>query len=178
MAENVYGKYWWVMSLRGFCAVLFGIGALAWPGIALTVLIIFFGAYALVDGAFAMGAAIKAARAHREWWIFMLEGVSGLVIGTITFFMPEVTAITLLYIIVAWAIITGILELFASFSVPWSMVNKILLGFSGILSVLIGVLLFLFPAGGILTLVWLVAAYALAFGFVLIILGFQMRKLA
>ena len=78
---------WWALLLRGIAAVLFALAALFWPGITLFVLIIIFGAYALVDGVFALVAGIRGSGGRR--WVLLAEGVLGVLAGLVTFFWPE-----------------------------------------------------------------------------------------
>src|SRR6266480_2657792 len=89
-------RHWWVLALRGALAVLFGVLAFLWPGIALAVLVLLFGAYALVDGIFAVIAAVQTRGERSHWWALLLEGVAGIVAGLLTFLWPGITAFVLL----------------------------------------------------------------------------------
>src|SRR6266542_6762541 len=109
MARN-----WWVLALRGLAGVIFGLLAFMWPGLTLVALVALFGAYALVDGIFAVVAAIKSARGNEDWWVVLLEGLAGIAAGLVTFFWPGITALALLYLIAAWAIVTGSFEIMAA----------------------------------------------------------------
>jgi uncharacterized membrane protein HdeD (DUF308 family) len=164
---------WWVLVLRGVAAVLFGLAALFWPGLTLWVLIVFFGAYALVDGVFAIAAGIAGSSGRR--WLLLAEGALGVVAGLVTFFWPGMTALVLLYVIAAWAIFTGVLELVMAVALRREIENEWLLGLGGLVSVLIGVLLVVLPAAGLLSLVSLIGLYALVFGVALIFLGLRVR---
>src|ERR687889_550458 len=94
-------RYWWAVALRGVAAVLFGLMALLWPGITLFALVILFGAYALVDGAFTLVTAIRdrdgadTGPAGRGWLI--ARGVSGIAIGVLAVVWPGLTALALLW---------------------------------------------------------------------------------
>jgi uncharacterized membrane protein HdeD (DUF308 family) len=170
-------RNWWALALRGLAAILFGILAFAWPGITLFVLVIFFGAYMLVDGIFAIVAAVRAAGAEARWWLMLLEGILGVVAGLVTFFWPGLTALALLYLIAAWAIVTGIMEIAAAIRLRQEIVGEWALVLGGALSVLFGVLLVVIPArAGLLSLTWLIGAYAVAFGVLLVILAFRVRN--
>ena len=164
---------WWALLLRGIAAVLFGLAALFWPGLTLFVLIVFFGAYTLVDGIFAIVAGIRGSGGRR--WLLLAEGVLGVLVGLIAFFWPGMTALVLLYVIAAWAISTGILKVVMAIWLRRELENEWLLVLSGVLSVLFGVILAVLPGVGLLSLVWLVGVYALIFGVALIVLGFRVR---
>jgi uncharacterized membrane protein HdeD (DUF308 family) len=158
-------------------AILFGILAFAWPGITLFVLVLFFGAYMLVDGIFAIVAAVRAAGEEDRWWLLLIEGILGVLAGLVAFFWPGLTALALLYFIAAWAIVTGIMEIVAAIRLRQEIEGEWALGLSGLLSVIFGILLVVLPApAGLLSLVWLVGAYAVATGVLLLILAFRVRN--
>lgn len=164
---------WWALLLRGIAAVLFGLAALFWPGLTLFVLIVFFGAYALVDGILAIVAGIRGSEGSR--WLLLAEGVLGVLAGLVAFFWPGITALVLLFVISAWAIFTGLLKIIMAIAFRREVENAWLMGLSGALSILFGIILAVLPGAGLLSLVWLVGIYALIFGVVLIVLGFRAR---
>jgi uncharacterized membrane protein HdeD (DUF308 family) len=170
-------RNWWMFALRGVAAVIFGILALIWPGPTLQALVLLFGAYALVDGIFAMFAGIASYRYFERWWAVLLEGVAGVVIGLLTFFWPNITGLALLYFIAAWALITGVFEIVAAIQLRRVITGEWALILSGLLSILFGVLLFVFPAAGAVSMVWLIGAYAVVFGIAEIIFAFRLRGL-
>jgi uncharacterized membrane protein HdeD (DUF308 family) len=174
-STQVSRHYWWLMAIRGLLAVLFGLAAIVWPGLTLFVLVILFGAYALVDGVVAVIVSFQERKSVRQWWVVLLGGIAGIIVGVLTFVWPAITALVLLYLIAAWAIVTGILEIAAAFSRRLPIAHEWTLVLAGILSVLFGVLLAILPGVGLLSLVWLIGIYALAFGVVLIIRAFQFR---
>ena len=164
---------WWALLLRGIAAVLFGLAALFWPGLTLYVLVIFFGAYVLVDGVFAIAAGIRGSGGRG--WLLLAEGVLGVLAGLVALFWPGISALVLLYVIAAWAIFTGILKVVMAISLRREIENEWLMIVSGVLSVVFGVVLGALPGVGLLSLVWLVGIYALIFGVALIVLGFRVR---
>jgi uncharacterized membrane protein HdeD (DUF308 family) len=173
----VLSRNWWMLALRGLAAIVFGVLAFVWPDITLFALVLLFGAYMLVDGIFAIVAAVRAAGREARWWLLLIEGVLGVLAGLVAAFWPGLTALALLYFIAAWAIVTGILEIVAAIRLRREIEGEWALGLSGVLSVLFGVLLAVIPApAGLLSLVWLIGAYALAFGVLLLVLAFRVRS--
>jgi uncharacterized membrane protein HdeD (DUF308 family) len=173
----VLARNWWALALRGLAAILFGVLAFVWPGITLWALVLLFGSYMLVDGIFAIVAAVRAARREARWWLLLIEGVLGVLAGLVAFFWPGLTTLALLYFIAAWAIVTGILEIVGAIRLRQEIEGEWALGLSGALSVLFGILLVVIPApAGLLSLVWLIGAYALAFGVLLLVLAFRVRN--
>jgi uncharacterized membrane protein HdeD (DUF308 family) len=164
---------WGAMVLRGIAAVLFGLAALLWPGMTLLVLLVIFALYALVDGLFAIVAGIRDTGGRR--WLLLAEGVLGLLAGLVVLFWPGETALVLVYVISAWAILTGLLKVIMAISFRRQVENWWLMGLGGALSVLFGGILGFLPGAGLLTLVWLVGIYALILGVALIALGFLDR---
>ena len=171
---NLLARNWWLLALRGLLALIFGLLALIWPAITLRVLVILFGAYALVDGLFRVITALKDSR--KRWGILLLEGVLGIALGILAFIWPDITALALLYLIAAWALVTGILEIMAAVWLRKELKGEWLLGLAGLASVVFGLLLVIWPGSGVLAIVWLIGAYAVVFGVLLIALAFRLRS--
>jgi len=163
---------WWALALRGLVAVLFGLLTFLLPGMTLAILVIIFGAYALVDGIFNVVAFFRVASHH---WALLIEGVLGIIAGVITFAWPAITAIVLLYVIAFWAIFTGIFEIVAGIRLRKVLTNEWLLLLMGVLSLLFGVVILFAPGLGALAIVLWIGAYALVFGVFLLALGFRLR---
>ena len=172
---HVLARNWWAVLLRGIAALIFGLLAFFWPGVTGVVLVLLFGAYAFVDGIFALVGAVRAAESHERWIAFAVEGIIGLIIAAITFFDPLITAIALYWLIAIWAVLTGIFELVAAVQLRKMVPNEWLLILGGLASVAFGILMVVFPLAGALTVVWLIGAYAIVFGIVLIALSFRLR---
>ena len=172
-------RHWWAVALRGVAAILFGVLALVWPGITVFALVIVFGAYALVDGAFTLVAAFGnrdggRTRGSRAWLV--ARGIAGILTGIIAAVWPGITALALLWVIALWAMVTGLLEIVAAYQLRKEMRREWLLALSGALSVLFGVLLLVWPAAGALTLIVLIGIAAIAFGITLLMLGLRLRR--
>jgi uncharacterized membrane protein HdeD (DUF308 family) len=166
---------WWTVALRGLLAIVFGVVALAWPGIALGVLALLFGVYALADGILAGVTVFRAGRPQERWWPLALEALTGIVVGVIAIVWPAMAALTLVAFIGAWALITGALEIAAAVRLRREIENEWLLGLAGVLSVLFGLVAIVSPGTAVLALVWVVGAYAILFGTALIALGWRLR---
>jgi len=167
-------RHWWVIALRGVAAVLFGVLAFVWPGITLAVLVLLFGAYALVDGVLGIVVAVRGGTDHRL--AMGLEGVVGVLAGLAAFVYPGLTALVLLYIIAFWAILTGVLEVVAAVRLRRVITNEWGLIIGGVLSVLFGIVLIASPGAGALAVVFLIGAYAVLFGVALLILSWGLRS--
>src|SRR5689334_14735051 len=111
---DLMSRYWWALVLRGVAAIMFGVLALAWPGLTLQVLVALFGAYALVDGVFAVVAAIGGRQHTDQWFLLLLEGLLGIVVGVVTWAAPGITATALVLYIALWSVVTGVLEIVAA----------------------------------------------------------------
>jgi uncharacterized membrane protein HdeD (DUF308 family) len=174
--QVVLGMNWWALALRGVAAIIFAILTFAVPGITLTVIVLLFGAYALIDGILAIISAIQAAHGHRRWGSFLLEGIIGVLAGLITLLVPALTLAFLIYVVAGWAIITGIFEIAAAIRLRRHLAGEWLLGVTGVLSILFGILIFWAPAAGALVIALWLGAYALVFGMLLLGLAFRLRS--
>ena len=170
-------RSWWVWLLRGVAAILFGIIAFVSPAATALALVIVFGIYAIFDGVLAVVTAFQIREVARHWWVVLLEGLAGILFGIIALVYPIVTAGALLILVAFWAIFTGIMEIIAAIRLRVVISNEWLLVLSGILSVILGVMLVVFPGAG-LALVWTIGFYAVFFGVMMIIFGFEVRSLA
>ncbi|WP_414551762.1 HdeD family acid-resistance protein [Anabaena sp. CCY 0017] len=168
-------RNWWTVALRGAIAIIFGLAALFWPDITLTALIFIFAAFVLVSGVLLAIAAFRDGLTHTHGWIMLLEGAIGIAVGIMAFIWPGITALVLLYLIAAWAIVTGVLEIIAAIQIRKEIQNEWLLAIAGIASVLFGILLLVWPLAGALAILWIIGAYAIIFGILLLILAFRLR---
>jgi uncharacterized membrane protein HdeD (DUF308 family) len=168
-------RNWWALALRGLAAIVFGLIAFLAPGFMVLWLALLFGAYALVDGVFAIIAGVRAAQRHERWWPFALEGLLSLVVGVVALVMPVAAALALLYLVAVWAIVTGVFRISAAVRLRKEIQGEWLLILNGALSVLLGILIVARPAAGLVTLVWVLGVYAMVYGIILVGLAFKLR---
>ena len=174
--QVVLGTNWWSLVLRGVLGILVGVLTIFWPGITFAALLILFGAYSLVDGVFSIIGVVKAVRAHEHWGVLVLLGVTGIAAGLVTLFWPAITAVALIFVIAAWAIVIGILELVAAVRLRPQIQGEWLLVLSGVASLVFGVLVTIAPLAGALVIALWVGAYAMVSGVLLVLLGIRLRS--
>jgi uncharacterized membrane protein HdeD (DUF308 family) len=174
---NLMTQNWWAIALRGLVAVLFGIAAFIWPAITLWALVALFGAYALVDGIFAIIESFRRDVVGQRWWALLVEGFVGIAIGILTFIWPGLTAMGLLYLIAFWAIVTGVFEVITAIRLRHEIRGEWMMAFVGILSIALGLLMVAFPLAGALSVVLMIGAFVFATGALMIALGFKLRSL-
>ncbi len=167
---------WWSLVIRGIAGIVFGILTFVWPGITLVALVLLFAAYSLVDGVMSLIGAVRAAEAHERWGVLVLEGLVGIAAAAITVLWPAITAIALVYVIAAWAIVTGALEIGAAIRLRKVISGEWLLILGGIASVMFGFLLVIAPVIGAVVVALWVGAYTFIFGVLLVALGFKLRS--
>jgi uncharacterized membrane protein HdeD (DUF308 family) len=173
MAQILIGN-WWVLALRGVFAILFALIAFIQPGITAEVVVLFFGAYALVDGIFAIVAGVRAARHHGRSAPLLVEGFLNIIIGVIVFWQPGAALVALIYLVAIWAVISGIALIAAGIALI-RINGEWLLVLSGIISLLLGIILFVQPGAGVIALSWWLGIYALLFGISLVGAAFRLR---
>jgi uncharacterized membrane protein HdeD (DUF308 family) len=172
---TTFSRNWWVLLLRGLAAIAFGILTWLLPEISLITLVLLFGAYALADGILGIWIAISGRKEHEDWWVLFLWALSGVGFGILTLLAPGITAFVLLLYIAAWAIVTGVLQIVSAIRLRKEITGEWLFILAGIASVVFGVLLMAQPSAGAFALLWLIAAYAVIFGVLLVILAFKVR---
>ncbi len=169
-------RNWWVFLLRGILAVLFGVAAVFFPETAFLSLVLVFGAFALVDGIFSIVAAFVGEARSESWWWLILEGLFGILIGILTIWQPMTMGLAWIFFIAAWAVVTGIFEIFSAVKLRKVIEGELWMILSGILSILFGILAFVYPQSGAFAVGLIVGIYALMFGILLIMLAFRLRK--
>ena len=176
MELAVLTRNWGAIATRGVAAILFGLLSFALPGLTLAALVLLFGAYALVDGIFNVVAAVRGRGTVQPWWALLLEGIVSIAAGVVTFVLPGLTALTLVYVIAAWAVVTGVLEIVAAVRLRNQITGEWRLVLGGVLSIVFGVFIMLAPRAGALALVLWIGAYALVFGALLLALAVRLRR--
>jgi len=157
-------KNWWLFLLRGAVAIVFGFLAIIWPAQTWLTLVMLLGAFILLDGIFTLVAGIDIHRHFDGSWPVILEGAVGIVIGLLTLLWPGVASQAMVYLVAAWAVITGILEIAVATWIRHIVVGEWSMIVAGILSILLGILLFVYPAAGLVGLLWAIGVYAILFG--------------
>jgi uncharacterized membrane protein HdeD (DUF308 family) len=165
-----------MLALRGLGAILFGIVAIAWPDITIDVFVVLFGAFAFVDGVFSIGAAFGGDK--RDRFLYVLRGIAGIIVAVIALVWPDMTALSLLYFIASWAVVTGGMEIIAAIQFRDEISGELLLIASGLLSVAFGTILFVFPGDGAIAIVMTIGILAIINGTWDIVAGFALHSWA
>ena len=124
---HVISGPWWSWLLRGIAAIAFGVLAMVWPGITFLAFVAMFAAYALVDGALHLAAAFRAPQGQPRW-LLALQGILGIAVAALTFVWPGITALALLFLIGAWAILGGAMRIALAIQLRKVIVGEWLLG--------------------------------------------------
>jgi uncharacterized membrane protein HdeD (DUF308 family) len=176
MVRELYQNRW-LFGLRGVLAIIFGVLAFFWSGLTAVALVYMFGIYAILDGILTISAAVRNRAARDRWWLGLLEGIVDIAAGVIAILFPTLAAFVLLIVIAIWAIVTGILEIATAIRLRREIENEWAMGLSGLVSVALGVIILFNPAAGLLGIVWVIGAYAIIFGVLMLILAFRAGRL-
>jgi uncharacterized membrane protein HdeD (DUF308 family) len=166
--------HWGWLIARGLAAIVFGILAFAMPGLTVLTLAIVWGAYAIVDGVFAMSYGFRGKGTRR--WAYVIIGLIGVIAGLVAFFWPNETALVLVLIIGFWMLGIGIFEIVYAIQFRRAIAHPWAVGISGLLSALVGLFIIVFPGAGALSLIWVIAVYAILYGILMIVAAFQLRR--
>lgn len=170
-------RHWWALAIRGALAILIGLIAFFMPVAFALGIAVLFGVFMLLDGVFATYAAIQERNVLRYWWAILLEGLVGIVAGLLTILFPLLGVVVFIYFISAWALITGLMEIIAAIRLREQIEGEWRLALSGVLSIVFAVLLAIWPESGAIALSWLIGAYAILFGIILLALAFHLKGL-
>jgi uncharacterized membrane protein HdeD (DUF308 family) len=177
-------KYWWIFSLRGIIAIVFGLAALLWPALTLGVMVLLFGLFALLEGLLTVVTSFGKGD-EKGGWTLLLEGLVGLLVCVIvllgtsigSILWPKVAAVMLVYYIAGWAILAGLFKIFTAFRIRKEVKGEWILGLNGLVSILVGVILILRPEAGVLALAWLIGILAVIVGIFQLLLGLKLREI-
>jgi uncharacterized membrane protein HdeD (DUF308 family) len=172
---HALARNWWLLLLRGIAALVFGVLTFAWPGVTLLTLVLFYGAFALADGVLAVAAAVMGGAPAPRWWLAVV-GLLGIAAGVLTFMWPGITGLLLLFFIAGWAIASGVMQIVGAIRLRHEIDNEWWLVAGGVVSVLFGMLLLLQPGAGALALIFVIGAYALIEGIILVMFSLKLRK--
>ncbi len=170
------GRAWWLVLARGILAITFGLMAWAWPKLTLFVLVAFWGAYALIDGAVALIAGIRTRAENGPLWSVIVVGLLGICGGAAALLWPGMTALLMLMFIASWAIAIGAFQIVTAVRLRREIENEWMMGVSGALSILLGILLIMNPNAGWVTLVWLIGGFSIASGVLLVLLALRLKR--
>ena len=165
-------RNWWAVLLSGLASIAFGVLVVAWPGLTLRTLITLFGVFAIAYGIIYGAAALDGAARNR--WSGTLVGLAAVAAGVVALVWPALPALTLLYIIAAWAIAAGVFELMASFETSLGSGARGVLALMGVVAIGFGVLLFARPLSGSLAALWAIGTLSIANGFLRCVHAFQL----
>ncbi len=171
---HALARNWWLVLLRGICAVLFGVLAFVMPGVTLVTLVLLYGVYAMADGLLALAAAVMGGAPAPRWWLAIV-GLLGIAAGAVTFLYPVMTATLLLLFIAGWAIAMGAMQIIGAIRLRKEIDNEWLLIGSGVVSILFGLILVMQPGVGALALLFVIGTYAIIHGVILISLSLRLR---
>jgi uncharacterized membrane protein HdeD (DUF308 family) len=171
---HALARNWWLLLLRGLAAVGFGVLAIIWPGVTVLWMLLIYGIYAIADGVLAIVTAIKGGSAAPRAWL-VITGLAGIAAGVLTFAWPGVTALVLLFFIAGWAIVTGVMQIVAAIRLRKEIEGEWLLVAGGALSVIFGIVLFARPGEGAIALAFVIGAFAIAYGVLLVWFALRLR---
>ena len=176
MLLETFKRHWWVAVLRGVAAIIFGIIAFTHPVMAAATLVLFFGAWVLIDGIFRIVGAIRD-RSDSDWGWQLVIGILGVMVGLLTFHAPGITALALVIYIAAWALMIGATEIALAIKMRREIKGEWFLILMGLASIIFAGLLLWNPIAGAAALIWIIAWYAVIMGVLAIIFGFRVRSL-
>ena len=176
MLLETFKRHWWVPVLRGVAAIIIGIIAFTHPVMAAATLVLFFGAWVLIDGIFRIVGAIRD-RSDSDWGWQIVIGVLGVMVGLLTFHAPGITALALVIYIAAWALMIGATEIALAIKMRRELKGEWFLILMGLASIIFAGLLLWNPIAGAAALIWIIAWYAVIIGVLAIFFGFRLRSL-
>lgn len=177
MGKSLSSEVWPMLMFEGILAILLGLFTFAYPGITLALIVLFFGIYALIDGAVLTIRGLGSIKSDPQWWVHLIGGLISLGAGYAVFVYPGLTVTVLYWIIAIWALATGLVRLFMAVNLRKEITDEWFLGLSGVVSILLGILLMTNPGAGLTVLAWYIGAYALISGILAVTLSLKIKKL-
>jgi uncharacterized membrane protein HdeD (DUF308 family) len=168
-------RWWWAYILRGIVAIVAGVLAFVLPGLAVLTLVTLFGLWALLEGATAFLTGLRTRDRNRTWWVEVLEGVVSIVAGVLALVFPLLIADALRILIAVWAILIGVFQVYLAIRLRDEIRGEFWLGLAGAAAIVFGVSMFLYPVASVVSLVWLIGSFGIAFGVLLVMLGWRLR---
>lgn len=175
---DLLSENWWMVLIRGGAALIFGLLTWFYPFISILIMVMFFGVYALIDGVLGVVIAINGRRTHQDWWLMLIWGMVSILAGIMIFFVPGITWLVLITFMAIWSLVSGILQIIAAIRLRKSIRGEGWMIVAGMLSVLVGIILFVNPVQGGIALTWVIGVYAALFGVMNIALAFRLRRFA
>lgn len=166
---------WWMTAVRGFVAVAFGFTLLAWPDANARVLALAFGLFAVANGLALVAVSLGGRRTLRQWWVVLVEGVAGLAVGVVALTWPGVGGLSLLALLAAWAVVTGVFEIEAGVRLRRIVHRDVSLFLAGGLSVLVGLALVAMPKDDPVQIVWAIGLFGVVYGILLVVVASRWR---
>jgi uncharacterized membrane protein HdeD (DUF308 family) len=170
----VMAQLWWAFVLRGVLGIIFGVAVILFPSIGLVVVVALFAAWALIGGISSLVSAWRS-RGQREWWVGVLEGLAGIAAGIVAILLPPAAALALLFVVAGWAIVVGVLQIWMAIRLREQISGELWMGLSGLVSIVFGLLLVIFPGTGILSALLLVGIFSIGMGVAMVLLGWRLR---
>ena len=170
-------RHWWVPVIRGIAAIVFGVIAFVYPGLTIATLVLFFGAWVLIDGIFRVIGAIGHRASDSDWGWHIVIGIVGIIVGLLTFHAPQITALALIIYIAAWALMIGATEIAFAIKLRREIKGEWFLILMGLASIVFAILLLWNPIAGAAAVIWLIAWYAVVLGILAIFFGFRLKTL-
>jgi uncharacterized membrane protein HdeD (DUF308 family) len=175
-AVLLLAQLWWAFLLRGVLGIIFGVVVILFPGIGLVAIVALFAAWALLGGISSIVAAIRS-RGQKHWWVGILEGLVGILAAVLAVLLPATVPLALVILIAAWAIITGVLQIWMAIRLRERISGELWMALAGVVAIAFGVLLLIFPGTGILSVLLLVGIFSLAMGATMVLLGLRLRRI-
>ena len=173
---TLMSRYWWVLLLRGILSIVFGIVALSYPGMTLALLVLFFAAFAFMDGISNVFHAFSGRKDNESWWVLLLEGLLGIAFGVITFQAPGISAMVLLLYMGFWAMATGVLRIILAARLRNEIDGEWWMVLGGLASILFGVIMVARPGAGALAVLTLIGFWSILTGIFLVLVSFRVKS--